>query len=194
MSVRINLLPIRAAKRQSNARQELYYAAAAVIASVVVVYFYHSWTQSETAAVRAEVNRLRTELAGLKKERDRVKEFDEKNKTLEGKRDAIKRLEAQRSGPARLLDDLATVMTQEPKVWLTELKESNGRLVLKGEAMENINISDFQVSLRKNSNFVKGLDSPGALKKVTMKKDKGFEFLQWEMECRADYGAGVDGG
>lgn len=190
MSVRINLLPIRAAKRQSSAKQELYITAGLVLATLIGVYLWSGSIDSEIAAVQADVNKLNTDLAGLKKDRARVQEFDKKNKTLIGKRDAIRKLQAQRSGPAKLLDDLARVLTQENKVWLTELREADGNMTLLGGAMENVNISDFQLALRDNSPFFKGLDRPEALVKVERAQTGGISHLKWEIRCTADYSAG----
>lgn len=190
MSVRINLLPIRAAKRQSSAKQELFISAGLVFLTLIGVYLWSGSLDSEIADVQADVNRLNTDLAGLKKDRARVQEFDKKNKVLIGKRNAIRKLQAQRSGPAKLLDDLARVLTQENKVWLTELKEKNGKMVLKGGAMENVNISDFQLALRNNSPFFKGLEKPEALQKVERTETGGISHLKWEIQCIADYSAG----
>ncbi len=189
MSVRINLLPIRAAKRASTAKQELYIAAGVIAVTLIGVYIWNASVGSKINAVREDITAVQRELDSLKQDRIRVDEFIKKNKSLEGKRDAIARLQKQRVGPAKLLDDLATILTAEKKVWLTELIERDGEMTLKGGAMENVNISDFQLSLKRNSPYFKSIQLV-EINQVESKEPPKVEYLEWTITCTADYAAG----
>lgn len=191
MAVRINLLPVRAARRASSAKQELYAVIGVVILAFAGVYLWSSSVSGKIDQTQRNVAALQRELDALKKDRARVDEYLKKNKQLVGKREAIEKLQAQRTGPAKLLDDLATILTSEKKVWLTELSEKNGQMTLQGGAMEHVNISDFQLALKRNSNFFKNVE----LKVVERDISKGktgpkVEYLKWKIVCEADYSAG----
>lgn len=189
MSVRINLLPIRAARRASTAKQELYIAAGVIAATLIGVYIWNASVSSKISTVREEIAAVERELDSLEQDRIRVDEFIKKNKSLEGKRDAIAQLQKQRVGPAKLLDDLATILTAEKKVWLTELIERDGEMTLKGGAMENVNISDFQLSLKRNSPYFKSIQLV-EINQVESKEPPKVEYLEWTITCTADYAAG----
>ncbi len=193
MAVRINLLPVRAAKRASSAKQELYAAFGVVLLALAGVYFWSASISSEMNATQRDIAALQRELDALQKDRARVDEYLKKNKQLRGKRNAIEQLQAQRTGPAKLLDDLATILTSEKQVWLNELTESNGNMTLKGGAMEHVNISDFQLALKRNSKFFKNIELKVVEREVS--KAKGapkVEYLKWEIRCETDYSAGGD--
>ncbi|MEO0811999.1 MAG: PilN domain-containing protein [Myxococcota bacterium] len=190
MTVRINLLPVRAAKRASSAKQELYIALGVVLVALLGVYFWNSTVTSEIDDTEREILAVNRELEALKKDSARVDDYLKKNQRLCGKRDAIRKLQAQRVGPAKLLDDLATILTSEKKVWLTDITEKNGQMTLKGGAMEHVNISDFQLALNRNSAFFKKVQL--VVVEAATSGGRGeakIEYLKWEIRCTADYAA-----
>lgn len=193
MAVRINLLPVKASRRQNSARQELYGVVAAIALALGGIFLWNSAISGDVDKVNKRIAGVKSDLKALEKDRARVKSFQKKTKLLKKKKEVIKKLEKQKIGPAKLLDDLATILTTEKKVWLTSLSEDEGSMVLKGGAMENVNISDFQLALRRNSKFFKDVE----LVVVSRGKEKGaskggpkIEFLNWEIRCKADYSAG----
>lgn len=189
MSLRINLLPIRAAKRANSAKQELF-VAVGIVSSAIIITALWSWTvRSNISALEDEIGVIERQLNTIKKDRVRVQEFIKKTKSLEGKRDAIGRLEKQRVGPAKLLNDLSTILTSQRKVWLTELVERDGEMTFKGGAMENVNISDFQLALKRNSPYFKEVQLI-EIKQVRSAEPPNVDYLEWQIACKTDYAAG----
>ncbi|MEM6731630.1 MAG: PilN domain-containing protein [Myxococcota bacterium] len=191
MAVRINLLPVRAAKRASSAKQELYAVAGVVFVAVAGVYLWSSSVSSDLEKTRREIAAVKRELKAIKEDRAKVDDYIKKNKTLRNKRDAIEKLQTLRTGPARMLDDLATILTSEKKVWLTELSENDGQLQLKGGAMEHVNISDFQIALKRNSTFFKNVQLVVVTKATSKQGDRSVDYLEWSITANTDYSTGT---
>lgn len=184
--LRINLLPRKASKKQTTAKNELYIVTASVLALVLVVYLLHWWRGREVDTLDGKIASAQAEVANLKKDVVRVEEFKKKTATLEQKLQVIEKLKKQKVGPAHMLDDLATILTEEPKVWLTRMSENDGVMQLEGEAMEHSNISDFQLALQRRSKFFRNVK----LELVETKQRDGVNVLAWKITCQADYAAG----
>jgi type IV pilus assembly protein PilN len=184
--LRINLLPRKASKKQTTAKNELYIVAASIILIILGVYLAYWYRGREVDALDARIATAQQEVESLKKDVVRVEEFKKKTATLEQKLQVIEKLKKQKVGPAHMLDDLATILTEEPKVWLTKMGERDGVMSLEGEAMEHSNISDFQLALQRRSKFFRDVK----LELVETKTRDGVNILAWKITCQADYAAG----
>jgi type IV pilus assembly protein PilN len=184
--LRINLLPIKAARKHDTAKQELLLFVGGVIVVVGALYFYHGIQSNSVTQLRTKIAGVQKEIEQLKHDVVRVEEFKNKASTLEDKIKVINDLQSKRIGPARMLFEIAEIMTEQEKVWLTRLVESGGKLVLEGGAMEHENISDFQLALERRATLIKGV----RLTVVTASRNGGKQFLTWRMECSATYGSG----
>jgi len=103
--------------------------------------------------MEARIATVSQEIEQLKQEVARVEDFKNKAQVLEKKIGVIKDLQARRVGPAKMLDDLAAIINDQRKIWLSKVTEGGGKLVLEGGAMEHENISDFQLALERRSKF-----------------------------------------
>ncbi|MBI5508414.1 MAG: PilN domain-containing protein [Deltaproteobacteria bacterium] len=183
--LRINLLPTKAAKKHEGMRQEILVIVALLLVVVVGLYIWSHLIGSDLSAMDTRIATVSQEIAQLRQDVVRVEDFKKKAEVLEKKIGVITRLQSQRTGPAHLLDDLAVILTEQHKVWLTRLVEGGGALVLEGGAMEHENISDFQLALEKRSKFitapalgtVKSNDSHGG----------GVVYIEWKMTCKTNY-------
>ncbi len=184
--LRINLLPAKASKKQVIAKNELYLVIAGVLFLVLGMYLAYWYRGREVDQLRGRIDTVQAEVETLKKDVVRVEEFKKKTATLEQKLGVIENLKKQKVGPAHMLDDLATILTDEPKVWLTKMSEVNGVMTLEGEAMEHSNISDFQLGLQRRSKFFRDVK----LELVESKAHDGVSVLAWRITCIADYAAG----
>lgn len=182
--LRINLLPIKAAKKGETARQELLAMMGGMIVLIALLYVWNSMVSAETDEMIGKISAVKKEIGQLKQDVVKVEDFKSKAAALERKIKAIGSLQTRRVGPAQMLDDLATILTEERKVWLTELIDRDGTVSLKGSAMEEENISDFQLALERRSKYFSDV------RLVMMKsvpKD-GVTYLDWSMTCKSVYG------
>jgi type IV pilus assembly protein PilN len=183
---RINLLPIKAAKRNKSVRQELIVV---VILCVGVMGGLKMWNDSVSQQIRTtrtKVSKIKGDIKSLSKEAQRVEELESKAKVLEDKLAVIEKLKRQKVGPAVLMHDLATILTELDKVWLTSIREADGELVFEGGAMDHEDISEFQMGLEKRSKFFRNL----RLGIVETQQLDGVRYLKWSITCIADFSAG----
>ena len=182
--LRINLLPTKAAKKHESVRQELLASALLLIVVGVGLYI---WSRSMTAdldAMQARITTVQQEIAQLKQDVVRVEDFKKKAEILEQKIAVITKLQQERTGPAHLLDDLATILAEQKKVWLTKLTEGGGKLTLEGAAMEHESISDFQLALERRSKY---FSAPVLGSVRSTDKGGGVPVLEWKLTCNTNY-------
>ncbi|MFP6641626.1 MAG: PilN domain-containing protein, partial [Myxococcota bacterium] len=70
---------------------------------------------------------------------------------LEEKLEVIRKLDLARKGPVRVFEELAN--RTPDRLWLTRITASNGRLMLKGNSLDNDVIADFLRSLGASDYF-----------------------------------------
>ncbi|MBI3180436.1 MAG: PilN domain-containing protein [Deltaproteobacteria bacterium] len=183
MMLRINLLAVKAAKKHVSARQEMLGAVGIVVATLAGLYVWGWTSEAELREKRDRIEAVRQEIAQLKRDVVRVEDFKSKADLLEKKLAAIGKLQNMRFGPAKVLDELATILTEHKKVWLTKLQEKDGTLTLTGAAMEHENISDFHLALERRVGQFKNIKL-GPVRAVTK---EGVTYHEWSLTCAANY-------
>jgi type IV pilus assembly protein PilN len=143
--IRINLLPVREARRQAGLRRQALLLGAAVGAGVLICVGLHTWVTSAIAAHQRQLQAKKEELKRLEATSQEVKRFEQERAEIEAKLAVISQLEQARHGPVRLLD---TVATQIPRrVWLTHLSAREGELQLEGRSLDAEIVAEFVNSL-----------------------------------------------
>jgi type IV pilus assembly protein PilN len=183
---RINLLPVKAARRQEQARTQLLMSLAGLALVCLIVYLWNVSVQMRTSRIEKQIDTLNQTLAKLTEEVKRVEMFKAQAQVLEQKINVIETLKKMKSGPAKLLDNLATILTNHEKVWVTSISEVKGILSLEGAAMDHEDISEFQLDLQKHPVFFTGVH----LEMVSTKEETGRRYLIWKITCIANYAAG----
>lgn len=182
---RINLLPTKQAQHSENARKELFL----IIVSLFLLFMgLYSWNGSITQDInllKNKISLIEEKLFSLKKEVSRVEDFKVKSEKLEKKDTIIEKLKKQKFGPAKMFNDLANILTQTEKIWLTSIKENEERLVFEGGAMDHEDISKFQISLAQDSNFFTLVH----LDNIQTKFSDKIRYLQWKITCIPDFSA-----
>ena len=85
--------------------------------------------------MKRRIRQMEADIKQFQPQLDQVAAFRKKKATLEKKIDVIDGLDRARSGPVRVLDELATHMPE--RVWLTKLETEGGAIKLKGESLDN---------------------------------------------------------
>lgn len=183
---RINLLPVKAARRVDSARNELIAVAGLLLATTGGVYYWHTSTEYDIGVVQEHLEAVRSSITETEKTLQRVEEFKNKARTLEQKLEVIDKLRRQKVGPAKMLEDLSAILTLQPKVWISNFQEKDGLITLEGGAMSHENISEFQLALERESKFFKSIH----LTYVNTTKEGDVSYLLWALTCVANYSAG----
>lgn len=143
--IRINLLPVREARRAANMRKQGVFAAGAAGAGVAISLILSMWMTARISHERALISARETELKKLEEVQKEVKRFQAEQEEIEAKLTIISQIEAARTGPVKIMDELAQRIPQ--RVWLTEMKASGGTLELHGHSLDAEIVADFAAAL-----------------------------------------------
>lgn len=180
---RINLLPVKAARRREQVRNEMV-AVGGVIALTIVGLF--SWFTAGRARIGAQQDALRTlevDIENLAQEVKKVEDLKAKEQKVQQKLSVIAALNANRTGPVRMMDELSLIVTQEAKrVWLRTFEHRDAKLMLGGSAMDHEDISEFQIALERRAQF-KNIK----LGNIARATEGEIEYLTWTLECETSF-------
>jgi len=128
--IKINLLPFRAARRKENIRRQItVYALSVVLVFLVAGYLFLDVTTTlsalanEKAAQKKELNKYADTIK-------KIKAIEKKVAEIEEKLNVIKELEKNKTGPVRLLDEIAMAIPKD-RLWLKSIQEKKGSLSLR---------------------------------------------------------------
>lgn len=151
--IRINLLPVRAAKKKETALQQLFILGAGVVTVLVIVLTLWgiklgqiSRTNNDITAANAKISELKTKIGKL----DELKKLkDEVKKKL----DVLAILRKNKSGPATRLATLSDVTPDQ--LWLEKYKESGDQISISGVAFNEELIAQFIRALEASPEYEK---------------------------------------
>jgi type IV pilus assembly protein PilN len=149
--IRINLLPIREARRKAGVRQQMVLMVASAAAAVLLCLGAQMWVQGQISATQRRVQALQAQLAQYKPQQDQVAQFKAKKAEIEQKLRVIEKLEHSRSGPVHIMDELASRIPE--RVWLTDLNADNGQIELTGMSLDNELVALFLTGLNDSPYF-----------------------------------------
>lgn len=145
--IRINLFPFRAARIKENIRRQItYYFGSVIIILLAITYFYMNFSK-QINSLRHKIDEQQKELATYKDTNAKIKDLKNTIADIETKLKTITELEKVKTGPVKLLDDIAMSVPKD-KLWLASLRENKGTLMLEGTAMDNETVADFMDRLQ----------------------------------------------
>ena len=159
--IRINLFPFRAARIKENIRRQVTVYLLCVIFLIAALSYYFLDLNGKVKSLRRDQDAKEKELASFKDINIKIGKLKKTIAEVEVKLETIKGLEKGKTGPVKLLDDIATSVPRD-KLWLTTLKEQGGTLTLVGTAMDNETVAD----------FMNRLESTVSLKSVQLVRTK----------------------
>jgi type IV pilus assembly protein PilN len=177
--IRINLLPVRAAKKREFGRQQIIFLVLLLILVGIGNYFWYNKVDGDLTAMDQQIARTRGEIAQLEKTIGEVKSIKEDKKALEDKLKILDSLKKGRSGPVRVMDDLATIIPA--KVWMVDYAETGGAVTMVGRAASYEDLSAFSKKLKESKHF-----SNINIKNARQAADGT---VDWNITCNADYSA-----
>lgn len=149
--IRINLLPIKKSRRQEALRNELILAGLGAAVLIGILGVLVLLISAEVNEARAENKRIQAKIEEMKATVAQVEEVEKLKTDLQQKLTVIKQLKANKSGPVRMLDEIA--MALPDKLQLTNLDEDAGLIKLKGQSVSNEVISQFLSNLEQSVYF-----------------------------------------
>jgi type IV pilus assembly protein PilN len=107
-----------------------------------------------------------------------VKEIKDKLDKLNAKMDIIQKLDTNRTRSVRIMDALTSLVVAQ-KMWLTNLKDTGGRMTLNGVAVDNKTIADFMRRLEGSPYF----DQVNLVSSKQVAMGEGRKFNGFNINC-----------
>jgi type IV pilus assembly protein PilN len=149
--IRINLLPVKRSKKRDAATRELIMGAIVVGVVVFGLYVWYAMMESSLEEVRDKTAKVEQEVKDKENEIVKVDVFKKQKSSLEAKVAVINDLRARKTGPVKMLDELATNIPR--RAWLTAFDEKNGTMTLDGGTSDNDDLADLLSYLMNNSKY-----------------------------------------
>lgn len=143
--IRINLLPVRAVKKQEAGKKQLILFALILIGAGIGNFYWYGDRAAADAKLAAQVANVKKEIADLDRIIGEVKNIANEKQTLEEKLKVLDTLKRGRTGPVKMLDAMASAIPKN--VWLKTMGEANGAMSLEGSAVSNDDVAEFMKAL-----------------------------------------------
>lgn len=143
--IQINLLPVREAKRQATVRKQGILLGLGAGAGLIVAIGLNLTVNAQARAKQAEIVQAQAELAKLQETRKEVEKYRKEKEEIERKLLVISRLEENRTGQVRILDEIAERIPE--RMWLEELNLQGNSLSLKGVSIDAEIVAEFLTAL-----------------------------------------------
>jgi type IV pilus assembly protein PilN len=184
--LKINLLPVREARRKADLRQYFMQVLLVVLLTAGAVGLVHSRLVDQIGQAEKRITQMQADIEQFKPQLEQVAEFKKRKSELEKKIDVIDGLDKARSGPVRVMEELAN--RTPDRLWLKELKTKGSTVEMKGESLDNEIVALFLRSLGESPYFENvDLDS------TKLNADKGgLKVLRFELRADLVTGAATD--
>lgn len=172
--VRINLLPVRVSKKREAGKQQLLLFLVVLVLGLVVNVLWANSRADEVKTREARVARTRAEIQQLDRIIGEVKNIKDAQKALRDKLAVLDRLKQGRTGPVRMLDELASITPK--RLWVRSLDQAGDALRFEGTAGTIDDVSAFMTALQSSRYF-----TSVELKKTTAKQEKGTKLVDFTL-------------
>jgi type IV pilus assembly protein PilN len=178
--IRINLLPVRVSKKKQAATQQLAIAAAVLLVALAGNFWWSQSRASALSARQAKVARTKAEIAQLEKIIGEVNDIKQQQAAVREKLAVLEKLKAGRTGPVRVLDELASIVPK--RLWLKKLDEKERQVTFEGTAGSIDDVSQFITALQRSQYF-----SNVELKKTAAKVDGRLRVVDFTITAATQY-------
>ena len=149
--IKINLLLARKEKKKTGIRKEYIVLILSIVLLVIGLGVIQYLLGKEKDDTLAQISNTKKEIAYYKSLTTEVTKAKEAQKTLLEKLNVINTLRKEKSGPAKVLDELS--VDKPEKIHLESVKKEGSKLGIEGIAMDDETIANFMTNLRKSKLF-----------------------------------------
>lgn len=143
--IRINLLPVRAAKKKESVRLQLTIAGLVTALFIIVLGLFNMGANSDIKDLETRISTSEKELRTLKAKIGELTKIKDRKRVLENKIRIVSELQQKRTGPVKMFAKIGDAMPEN--AWITNLRESDRMLVLNGKAAYDDVVADFMRNL-----------------------------------------------
>lgn len=162
--IKINLLPIRAARKRESVKQQLILGAVLIIGAGVGLYLWYNSMATKLDERKKQIATTNQQIEQYKRAIGEVEKYKGLEEKLKRKLEIIESLVKGKTGPVRVLDRMSQLVPKQ--VWLMAWTETaSGSVTLEGEALSNKYVAQFITALKDSAEPVKGVTGEGPDKK-----------------------------
>jgi type IV pilus assembly protein PilN len=180
--IKINLLPFRAARTRENVRIQISVYVLSVVLLVLCLGVSFISLNSKLSDIKNKNAQLQKELASYSDMLKKMDELKKKRDDLKGKLDVIQGLEAKRSGPVQLFDEIAMAVPKG-KLFLKSLGETGSKVTMAGVAKDYDTVALFMTNLE-NTKTIETV-SLGSTSKSELEEQ---EISNFNLTCSKQFG------
>ena len=210
--IKINLLPVKAAKRREQGQKQLLAGVIILSATLVGIIVFHGTQVAHINELRDHNTQLSKDIARLKAEIGDYDVIKAQRDELIRQRDAIKRLQANRSGPTYMMRELSDILTpgkgptfnkeqyeeaikRDPnagfnpnwdtrRAWLISYSEQNHAVKIHGGAKSDEDVAEFLKRLKVSAFFS---DVYWQQTKPEVDTKLNVSYVTFDVTCRVNY-------
>jgi type IV pilus assembly protein PilN len=197
--IKINLLPIRAARKREYVKQQLILFLVLVVGALVGCYMWYNTMAGKIDERKKAIKHAKQQIEQYKKAIGEVERYKGLEEMLNRKLKIIENLIKGKSGPVRVLDRLSKLMPKQ--VWLLSWKEKGGKVEIVEAALSNKNVAQFLSQLEEPLAPAKGAGDEKSKKppkrfftnvsllETSAKDDKTFNrtFIEFRITMKVGY-------
>lgn len=150
--IKINLLPIRAARKKESAIQQLVIAGVTVVLIALIVVSLYMVKRVQVATANDDITSANNKINELKTKIGKLEELKTLKEQVKKKLDVLSQLRKNKTGPAQRLS-LLSDLTPE-RLWLTSYSETGQDIKLSGIAFTEELIAQYMKALEATSDFM----------------------------------------
>ena len=150
--IKINLLPVRAAKKKETAIQQLVIAGIAFVSIAVVVMSLYVFKRVQVATAKEEITTANNKINELKTKIGKLEEIKTLKLQVQKKLEVLSQLRKNKTGPAQRLSTISDLTPE--KLWLTSYSESEKDIKISGVAFSEDLIAQFMTALESSKDFM----------------------------------------
>lgn len=150
--IKINLLPVRAAKKKETAVQQLTIFGLSVFLVLALVLTMYAVKRAQISATKNDITAAKSTINDLKKKLGKLEELKTLKEQVKKKLDVLSQLRKNKSGPAHRLATLSEITPDQ--LWLTAYSENGSDIKMSGFAFTEELIAGFMRSLEASSDYM----------------------------------------
>jgi type IV pilus assembly protein PilN len=145
MMIRINLLPVRVAKKREMGKQILVLFAVVLVGAIVGNAMWYKDRKDDFDENAKGIKQVQTKIEELKKVIGEVDKINERKAEVEKKLGVLDTLRKGRSGPVKMMDALASSIPK--KLWLKGFNEEKSGVKISGSAISHDEVAELMSNL-----------------------------------------------
>jgi type IV pilus assembly protein PilN len=175
--IKINLLPVRAAKKKETAVQQITIFCVSLLLMAAVVTCLYLVKRVQVSTAQDDISTANSRIMELKKKIGKLEELKTLKDQVKKKLDVLVQLRKNKTGPAERLATLSNITPEQ--LWLTGYTETGSDIKLSGIAYTEELIASFMRSLEASPDYT------GVELVVSEQLDSGGTKLKkFELTCR----------